>query len=106
MLGDEVGVFFDLGEFAQTASVGGRSFLVIFAESFDPTYMRDMFDYMQERVGATAQARNIQAIAKTSDCDNLTGATLAIGGKSYLVQQVYPIEDGQLSTIVLNEGYG
>lgn len=98
--------FFALDDHAVTATTGGASFPVLFDEFFDQTYMRDMFDYQTERVGMASQARQVQAVGKTSDIPALEiGAMIAIEGKEYELLKIYPIEDGALTRLEMATNY-
>jgi hypothetical protein len=112
MLGEDLDLFFDLGEFAQLATAvlqtglkpERREIRVIFDEYFDPTYMRPMFDYTYERAGAKAESRSISVLCKSQDAEGIHHRDrVEVNGRSYEVMGISPVQDGQVTLLQLKE---
>lgn len=90
MFTEDLSPFFDVaGGFAQTATVGGSSFPVI----FDNAYQAGM-NALVETTGPICQA-------KTSDVASVVqGSTITIGGTAYTVVSVQPDGTG-VTTLAL-----
>ena len=98
--------FFSIDEHATNATAGGVTFPVLFDQYYDPTYMRDMFDYQTERVGLASQSRQVQAMGKTDEIPDLSiGAIIKINGVDYQLLKIYLIEDGKISRLELVTNY-
>lgn len=104
MLGDDLTPFFNVGEFATLATVGAKSFPVIFDEQFDAVTMRSMFDYTQERAGLKAEAHQITATCKTSDLGGVHQQdAISIKGRNFKIIRIYPVQDGLVSVLEMSE---
>jgi hypothetical protein len=93
MLSENLDAF--LPDFSQTAvlTVGStsKSIQVIFDE-----------DYVGMEIGA--EGRSLTATCKTSDAEGANHRSLLeVGSKTYKVQSVHPIMDGQFTELVLKE---
>lgn len=100
------------GDFAIAAVFAGTNgdvtIPVLFEENFDPSFMRNLFGYQNERVGMSAQARNIVIYAQTALLPELhAGEQVFVSGKTYTLQPGWhPIQDGKVTQISLAETYG
>jgi hypothetical protein len=108
MLQEDLSVFFDVDEFAVVAKITTatftRSLNVIFDQIFDPIAMRPMFDYVYERSGMRAEARNLMALCKTSEIADVHHRdTILIENKTYTIVGVNPTQDGAVTILTLEE---
>lgn len=80
MFAEDLTAYFDTdGGFAQTATVGGASFPVIFDNAY------------QSGLAGLVESTGPQCIAKTADVAAVVqGSTLTTGGTAYLVTSVQP----------------
>jgi hypothetical protein len=86
---EDLGVFFS--DFAVTLSYDGGEIPCLFSYKSDPLAFQ-------------AGGRNISAIIKTDDLGSLdSGTEVAIADKSYLITEIEPIEDGQVTRLMMEE---
>jgi hypothetical protein len=86
---EDLGVFFS--DFAVTLSYDGGEIPCLFSYKSDPLAFQ-------------AGGRNITALIRTDDLGTLdSGVEVAITAKNYLIAEIEPIEDGQITRLVLEE---
>jgi hypothetical protein len=86
---EDLSVFFT--DFGQDLTWGSVTFPCLFDRKHDP-------------LAFGAGGRAITAIAKTTDLENITpGEVVKINGESFTVAEVQPVQDGQLTKLILEE---